>query len=76
MKTTFGGSVGSWNFRRLWLTTWNVWTTPHNMFVVLVTAFILIQARAWRIRGLVVEPSLRPAAIPTPAFPQPVVLES
>jgi hypothetical protein len=69
-------NVGSWSFRHWWLAAWNLWTAPHNVLVVMVTAFIMIQSRAWRIRGALPEPTPRAAPMRNAAFPQTVVLES
>ncbi len=33
------------------LAAWRLWTTPHNAAMVLLTAVVLVQSKAWKIRG-------------------------
>jgi hypothetical protein len=68
--------MGRLSFRHWWLSAWNVWTAPHNAAVVLLTALIMIQSRAWRIRNAVPAPEPRPVPLHNPPFPQPVIIES
>ncbi len=33
------------------LKTWSLWTKPHNAYVILLTAAVMVQARVWRLRA-------------------------
>ena len=41
--------VGLSPLRQWWLRAWNLWTAPHNAWVVLITTFIMVESRVWKI---------------------------